>query len=97
MLEDRLDHAASGVLPEHVQPFLAGEATPASVWSAAALARLARVPDMVRNALRRRVEEQAQAQGAAEITVETVEVAIAESRRVMERSMREGGHKLGPS
>jgi nucleotide-binding universal stress UspA family protein len=88
---------SSDVLPEHVQPFLEDEATPAPVWSAAALARLARVPDMVRNALRRRVEERAQAQGAAEIAVETVEEAIAESRRVMERSMSEGGHKLGPS
>jgi len=88
---------SSEVLPEHVLPFLEDEAMPAPVWSATALARLARVPDMVRNALRRRVEAQAQAQGVAEITVETVEEAIAESRRVMERSMSEGGHKLRPS
>ena len=38
------------VMGEHVRPFLEDEATPAPVWSAAALARLARVPDMVASA-----------------------------------------------
>jgi nucleotide-binding universal stress UspA family protein len=81
------------VMPEHVQPFLEDQSTPAPVWSAAALARLARVPDMVRNPVRRRVEEHARVIGASEITVTTVEEGLAESRKVMQHSMRDGGHK----
>jgi len=81
------------VLAEHVRPFLDDEAGPAPVWGAAALARLARVPDMVRNPVRRRIEAQAREAGAAEITIEIVEAGIAESRGVMEGSMRDGGHK----
>jgi nucleotide-binding universal stress UspA family protein len=84
---------SSEVMAEHVRPFLEDEATPAPVWSAAALARLARVPDMVRNPVRRRVEAEAREQGVQEITAETVEDGIAESRRVMDGSMRAGGHK----
>jgi nucleotide-binding universal stress UspA family protein len=81
------------VLGEHVRPFLDDEAGPAPVWAAAALARLARVPDMVRNPVRRRIEAHAREAGATEITVEIVEAGIAESRRAMEGSMRDGGHK----
>ncbi len=81
------------VLAEHVRPFLDDEAGPAPVWGAAALARLARVPDMVRNPVRRRIEARAREAGAAEITVEIVEAGIAESRRAMEGSMRDCGHK----
>lgn len=84
---------AKEVMGEHVRPFLEDEATPAPVWSAAALARLARVPDMVRNPTRRRIEAHAREAGATEITVETAEAGIAESRCVMEGSMRDGGHK----
>ncbi len=82
------------VLVEHVEPFLEGEAAAAPVWSAAALARLARVPDMVRGQVRRRVEAEALEQGAAEITLETVEAGIGESRRVMEEAMHGGGHRM---
>jgi hypothetical protein len=78
------------VMGEHVRPFLEDAATPAPVWSAAALARLARVPDMVHNPVRRRVEAQARDEGATEITVEAVEAGIAESRRVMEQA-KQGG------
>jgi len=81
------------VMAEHVASFLKDEATPAPVWTAAALARLARVPDMVRNPLRRRVEAETLERGAAEVTVEIVEAAIAESRKVMQGAMRGGGHK----
>ncbi len=38
-------------------------------------------------------EAHAREAGATEITVETVEAGIAESRCVMEGSMRDGGHK----
>jgi nucleotide-binding universal stress UspA family protein len=81
------------VLTEHVQPFLEDEAGPAPVWSSAALARLARVPDMVRNPVRRRIEAHAREAGAEEITLRIVEAGIAESRDAMEGSMRDGGHK----
>jgi nucleotide-binding universal stress UspA family protein len=81
------------VLAEHVQPFLEDEAGPAPVWGAAALARLSRVPDMVRNPVRRRIEAHAREAGAEEITVDIVEAGIAESRHAMEGSMRDGGHK----
>jgi nucleotide-binding universal stress UspA family protein len=81
------------VEPQHVRPFLEDEANPAPVWSAAALARLARVPDMVRNPVRRRVEAEARDSGATEITVEIVEAGISESRQVMDGAMRGGGHK----
>jgi nucleotide-binding universal stress UspA family protein len=81
------------VLAEHVRPFLEDESGPAPVWAAAALARLARVPDMVRNPVRRRIEAHAREAGAAEITVEIVEAGIAESRSAMEGSMRDGGHR----
>jgi nucleotide-binding universal stress UspA family protein len=81
------------VMVEHVRAFLEDEATPAPQWSAAALARLARVPDMVRNPVRRRVEAAAREAGATEVTETAVEAGIAESRQVMECSMRDGGHK----
>ncbi len=81
------------VLTEHVRPFLEDESGPAPVWAAAALARLARVPDMVRNPVRRRIEAHAREASAAEITVEIVEAGIAESRSAMEGSMRDGGHR----
>ncbi len=94
--EKRARRAKSAeVLAEHVQPFLDDEAGPAPVWGAAALARLSRVPDMVRNPVRRRIEAQAREAGATEITVEIVEAGIAESRGVMEGTMRDGGHKTG--
>ncbi len=92
--EKRARHAESAeVLAEHVRPFLEDEAGPAPVWGAAALARLARVPDMVRNPARRRIEARAREAGATEITIEIVEAGIAESRGVMEGTMRDGGHK----
>jgi nucleotide-binding universal stress UspA family protein len=81
------------VLSEHVRPFLEDESKPAPVWSATALARLARVPDMVRNPARRRIEEHARALGASEITLATVEEGLEESRKVMRHSMHDGGHK----
>ncbi len=64
----------------------------ASAWSAAALARIARVPEPVRPAVRQRAEASARAAGTAEITLEVVEAAIADGRVVMQRTMRSGGH-----
>jgi nucleotide-binding universal stress UspA family protein len=83
---------AAVVAPEHVRPFLDPEAAPAPAWSAGALARLARVPELVRTSVRGRIEALAQEAGVAEVTLEIAETAIAESRRAMDRAMRAGGH-----
>jgi nucleotide-binding universal stress UspA family protein len=88
---------ATEVSVAHVRAFLDESEAPAPVWGAAALARLARVPEMVRGSVRRRVEAEATAAGATEVDVEIVEAAIAESRQVMQEAMRLGGHKTqGP-
>lgn len=81
---------AGTVLPAHVRPFL--EAPAAARWSAAALARLARVPEMVRDTVRQRVEAEAADTAATEITAVLVETMIAASRRTMEQRMQSGGH-----
>jgi nucleotide-binding universal stress UspA family protein len=86
---------AGQVLAEHVNAFLDEADAPAPNWGAAALARLSRVPEMVRGSLRRRAEAEAAEQGAAEVTPEIVERAIEEGRGVMQEAMRMGGHKLG--
>ena len=83
---------ARTVSVEHVQPFLGRELTSGPRWTAAALARLARVPILVRTASRARVEALAQAQGAAEVTWEIAEAGIAQSRNAMEQAMVGGGH-----
>ncbi len=87
--------SVSVVAPAHVRPFLDYEAAPAPRWSAAALARLARIPDLVRGSVRERVEAHAYDAGAAEITPEIVEAGMAESHEAMQRAMAAGGHKLG--
>ena len=86
---------ASEILANHVQPFIDAGAAPAPVWNAAALARINRVPDMVRNQVRRRAEDHAYDAGAAEVDTDCVEAAIAQSRQAMESMMTSGGHKLG--
>ena len=88
---------AGQVEAAHVRPFLDETEAPAPMWSAAALARLARVPEMVRGSVRRRAEVEAAAAGAGEISTQMLEQAIAESREVMGDAMRFGGHKLGMS
>jgi hypothetical protein len=58
-------------------------------------ARLSRLPDMAREAVRRRAE--VCARGADEsVSLASVEAAIAESRSVMDAVMQAGGHKLRP-
>lgn len=63
-------------------------------WSAAALARLSRVPEMARDVARQRAEAQARDAGAPEVTNELVEAALAESRKAMAQAMQAGGHVL---
>jgi hypothetical protein len=76
-----------------VRPFLEAAAPSAPRWSAAALARLARVPEMVRRAVRLRVEAAVEESGSTEVTLEAVEATLADSRKAMHRTMRAGGHK----
>jgi len=83
---------AKTVSVEHVQPFLGRELTSGPRWTAAALARLARVPTLVRAASRARIEALAYTQRAAEVTWEIAEAGIAQSLDAMERAMVGGGH-----
>ncbi|MFQ5774493.1 MAG: universal stress protein [Kiloniellaceae bacterium] len=83
---------AKVVQADHVRPFLEESAAPAPAWSAAALARLARVPEMVRGSVRRRVEAHALEAGSTEVSIEIVESAIDEALGVMAGAMRTGGH-----
>jgi nucleotide-binding universal stress UspA family protein len=86
---------ASVVAAADVQAFLDGEMAPAPMWAAVALARLAQVPEMVRNSLRRRAEAVAEARGLAEVTAEVLEATLAESKQVMQQAMGAGGHPSG--
>lgn len=85
---------ADTVLPVHVQPFLA-DSSPVR-WSAAALARLAQVPEMVRDVVRQRAEAEAAYGAATEIAPELVESVIAASRQKMQWTMQSGGHPAPP-
>ncbi len=78
---------------DDVRPFLDGDAAPGPVWTAAALARVTKVPEMVRAALRQRVETLVAERDGEEITPEIVECAIAQSREVMRQTMARAGHK----
>ncbi len=80
----------------HVQPFIEGGAAPAPVWDAAALARLSRVPEMVRSSVRRRIEAHAVEAGEGRISITLAEDVITESRKAMEENMQMGGHKMPP-
>jgi len=86
---------AKEVTKDHVGPFLAETAAPAIAWRAEALARLARVPEMVRGSVRRRAEAHAQESGAPDVTLAIVEGAIEEGRAIMHGAMRAGGHPEG--
>ena len=78
---------------DHIRPFLGEEAPAEITWSAAALARLARVPELVRDPVRRRIEAHAAEADAGEVTLEIAEAAISESRQSMQGAMQAGGHK----
>lgn len=83
------------VLPSHVQPFIDDHRkAPILTWPAAALARLAGVPQAVRQRTRARVEAVAGEQGASEVTPAILDAGFAEARVEMHRAMLEGGHKL---
>jgi len=73
----------ASVLPEHVTPFLEGRAEDGPGWSTAAIARLARVPEMARATVKAEIEDLARRRAAAEIGVALAEEAIAEVRKAM--------------
>lgn len=83
------------VLAADLAGFLAPADAPAPHWEAAALARLARVPEMVRSVVAARIEADAADAGAPAVTLEAVERALVDSRRAMSAGMRRGGHGQG--
>ncbi|MDM8545391.1 universal stress protein [Candidatus Venteria ishoeyi] len=67
----------------HLAAFLETEPAPLH-WQAAALARLARVPEgFMRDMSKQRIEDYAKTQQAEEITLELAEAGLAQSRQVM--------------
>ncbi len=86
---------SSQVEVRHIEPFLETSTPPFRKephWEAAALARLARVPEgFMRNAARRHIEACARKQGSATISLELAERGLAEARKAMERQMNSSG------
>jgi len=76
---------ADTVLAEHVRPFLdeAEDTGPAITWAAAALARLSRSPEIVRDTVREHIEDLAAERGLTEVTLDLAEEGVAEIRRTM--------------
>ena len=74
---------ASEVMPAHIAPFLDAGPAQTVAWTPAALARLARSPEMVRDRIKVDVEEAAQERGLAEIELEFAEEIIHELRKAM--------------
>ena len=83
---------AAEVTVDHVRTFLGTELGAPPLWCAAALARLSRVPEMGRDAVRQRADDRAHKAREPEVTLAMVEAAIEDSRRVMQEAMRAGGH-----
>jgi nucleotide-binding universal stress UspA family protein len=78
----RRDHGDT-VMPKHVTPFLDLSESDKPVWSAAALARTAKVPEMVRATVRAGIEDLALERGLAEISFELAEEGVGEARKAM--------------
>ncbi len=86
---------ADAVQPEHIRPFLEEGSAQTPDWDTAALARLSRVPEMVRGSVRRRAEAYAIKANAERVSLEIAEEAIGEAKQAMGSTMHAGGHKLG--
>jgi len=78
----RRDKAAE-VCARHVRPFLDLANDDSPKWSAAALARLARVPEMVRETVKLEVEDLAGERKLDPVTLELAEEVILEVRKAM--------------
>ena len=77
---------ATLIMPEHVTPFLQeqeDDVTAKISWDAAALARLARVPEKMRARVKLRVEEAAHEQGIQKVDFDMAEKIILDIRRTM--------------
>ena len=85
---------ATKVSPDHVTPFLGSDANKTRSWSAAALARLTRVPEAMRDAARARVETVAAERDVDEITLEIAEAGLALAREAMKAAVEEGETKF---
>jgi nucleotide-binding universal stress UspA family protein len=92
---------ADRVMPKHVTPFLDLADSDRPVWSAAALARTAKVPEMVRATVRAGVEDLALERGLTEISLELAEEGVAEARKAMcpvpESEEKESEEKAEPA
>jgi nucleotide-binding universal stress UspA family protein len=78
----RRDHS-DNVMPKHVTPFLDLADSERPTWSAAALARVVKVPQMVRETVKAGIEDLALARDLKEITLELAEEGVAEARKAM--------------
>ncbi|MBT7941968.1 MAG: universal stress protein [Alphaproteobacteria bacterium] len=78
----RRDKSAE-VKPKHVRPFLDLADDDGPVWSAAALARVARVPSMVRDKVKDDVADIARERELSEVSLELAEEVIVEIRKSM--------------
>jgi nucleotide-binding universal stress UspA family protein len=78
----RRDHADK-VMPKHVTPFLDMADSDRPVWSAAALARVAKVPEMVRETVKAGIEDLALERGLKEISFELAEEGVIDARKAM--------------
>ncbi|MDP6788653.1 MAG: universal stress protein [Rhodospirillales bacterium] len=78
----RRDHGDK-VMPKHVTPFLDMADSDRSKWSAAALARVAKVPEMVRETVKAGIEDLALERGLTEISFELAEEGVTEARKAM--------------
>lgn len=73
----------------HIQHFLGvnrGDAA-SPAWTAAALARLSRVPEPMRDGTRDRIEAMARQRSAPEITMEIVEAGLEDAGRAMQKAI----------
>lgn len=88
--EKRARREESGeVLAAHVRPFIDVNAEEGSFeWAAAALARLSRVPEAMRDATRTRIEGVARAKGTQEVTLDIVEAGLEEARDAMAAAIK---------
>jgi len=88
--EKRTIQAGSGTVEvSHVQHFLRPNeaATDELTWTAAALARLSRVPEPMRDGTRGRIEGVARQRRVSEISMEIVEAGLNDARREMQKAM----------
>ncbi len=78
----RRDHSDK-VMPKHVTPFLDLADSDRPKWSAAALARVAKVPEMVRQTVKAGIEDLALERNFSEISFELAEEGVTEARKAM--------------